>query len=76
MHPDLSCGEIFGFLSRFAEELEAVTEVTLNLIISVLSVSSALNSLLQRCLGQVLQHSRWHLSTNHYGLEFSNDFHV
>ena len=58
MHPDLSCGEIFGFLSRFAEELEAVTEVTLNLIISVLSVSSALNSLLQRCLGQVLQHSR------------------
>lgn len=51
----------------FAEETEVVTEVTVNLncsYFSMLSVSAALNSLLQNCLDQVLCYSRWYLITS------------
>lgn len=51
----------------FAEEAEVVTEVTVNLncsYFSMLSVSAALNSLLQNCLEQGPWHSRWLLPTS------------
>lgn len=59
--------ESMGSWAVFAEETEVVTEVTMNLncsYFSMLSVSAALNSLLQNCLDQVLWHSRWYLITS------------
>lgn len=59
--------ESMGSWPVFAEEAEVVTEVTVNLncsYFSMLSVSAALNSLLQNCLDQVLWHSRWNLTTS------------
>lgn len=64
---------IYGFLLKFAEEAEAVTELTLNSnysYFSVLSVSVALSSLLQSCLGQVVQHNSRYLSINQVSLEY------
>lgn len=64
---------IYGFLLKFAEEAEAVTELTLNSnysYFSVLSVSAALSSLLQSCLGQVVQHNSRYLSINQVSLEY------
>lgn len=59
--------ESMGSWPVFAEETEVVTEVTVNLncsYFSMLSVSAALNSLLQNCLDQVLWYSRWYLITS------------